>query len=69
MQIAAGKAKPRGMILHDFSWPKAELEWLGYSIVRMGAALCCFIEPNSGERGWIQRHNDAPHGLRFAVKS
>lgn len=67
-QVAAGKVKTRDMILHDFPWPQAELEGLGDAVVRMRVTLSYFIEPNPGERGWMQKHKYASHGLRFTVK-
>ena len=62
------RAKSRDMTLHDFPWPRAELEALGGSMVVMRVTLSYFIEPNPGERGWAQKHKYASHGLRFAVK-
>ena len=62
------RAKSRDMILHDFPWPRTELEALGDSMVAMRVTLSYFIEPNPGERGWAQKHKYASHGLRFAVK-
>ena len=67
-QLAGATAKARDMILHDFPWPRAELEGLGDSLVTMRVTLSYFIEPNPGERGWAQKHKYASHGLRFAVK-
>lgn len=67
-QLEGTKAKARDMILHDFPWPRAELEALGDSVVTMRVTLSYFIEPNPGERGWEQKHKYASHGLRFAVK-
>ena len=62
------QAKSRDMILHDFPWPRAELEALRDAVVEMRVTLSYFIEPNPGERGWAQKHKYASHGLRFAVK-
>ena len=67
-QAEGTKAKSRDMILHDFPWPRGELENLGESMVAMRVTLSYFIEPNPGERGWEQKHKYASHGLRFAVK-
>ena len=62
------QAKSRDMILHDFPWPRAELEGLRDTVLEMRVTLSYFIEPNPGERGWAQKHKYASHGLRFAVK-
>ncbi|MFP3435953.1 hypothetical protein SB781_40010, partial [Paraburkholderia sp. SIMBA_061] len=56
------------LILHDFSWPRDELQDFGNQAVTMRVTLSYFIEPNPGERGWSRRHSYASHGLRFNVK-
>lgn len=63
-----GRLKTRNMNLHDFSWPRTQLEELGEAEVELRVTLSYFIEPNPGERGWLRRHRYASHGLRFAVK-
>ena len=68
MQPFQRNGKSRDMILHEFPWPHADLEALGDGEVCMRVTLSYFIEPNPGERGWMQRHRYASHGLRFAVK-
>lgn len=67
-RIDGSQTKTRDMILHEFPWPQVELEALGETVVRMRVTLSYFIEPNPGERGWVQKHTYASHGLRFKVK-
>ncbi len=61
--------KMQEMHLHELPWPKAVLEELGQTPVRLRVTLSYFIEPNPGRRGWTRRHRYASHGLRFEVKS
>jgi len=61
--------KMREMHLHKLPWPKAALEELGQTPVRLRVTLSYFIEPNPGRRGWRKRHRYASHGLRFDLKS
>ena len=68
MQPFQSNGKSRDMILHDFPWPHAVLEALGDAEVSMRVTLSYFVEPNPGERGWMQKHRYTSHGLRFAVK-
>ena len=56
------------MNLHEFPWPRTELEQLGETEVELRVTLSYYIEPNPGERGWLRRHRYASHALRFAVK-
>jgi len=63
-----GSIKTRHMNLHEFPWPRTELEELGETEVELRATLSYYIEPNPGERGWLRRHRYASHALRFAVK-
>lgn len=60
--------KTRHMNLHQFPWPRTELEQLGETEVELRVTLSYFIEPNPGERGWLRRHRYPSYGLRFAVK-
>lgn len=60
--------KTRNMNLHDFPWPRTQLEELGATEVELRVTLSYFIEPNPGERGWLRRHRYASHALRFEVK-
>ncbi len=60
--------KTRHMNLHQFPWPRTELEQLGDTEVELRVTLSYYVEPNPGERGWLRRHRYASHGLRFAVK-
>jgi hypothetical protein len=60
--------KTRHMNLHQFPWPRTELEQLGESEVELRVTLSYYVEPNPGERGWLRRHRYASSGLRFAVK-
>jgi hypothetical protein len=61
--------KMREMHLHELPWPKAVLEELGQTPVRLRVTLSYFVEPNPGRRGWRKRHRYASHGLRFDLKT
>ncbi|MGH9476059.1 MAG: S8 family peptidase [Terriglobales bacterium] len=63
-----GAIKTRNMNLHNFPWPRVQLEELGTTEVELRVTLSYFIEPNPGERGWLRRHRYASHSLRFDVK-
>ena len=63
-----GSIKTRHMNLHEFPWPRTELEQLGETEVELRVTLSYYIEPNPGDRGWLRKHRYASHGLRFAVK-
>ena len=63
-----GSIKTRHMNLHQFPWPRAELEQLGATQVELRVTLSYYVEPNPGERGWLRKHRYASHALRFAVK-
>jgi hypothetical protein len=63
-----GSIKTRHMNLHEFPWPRTELEQMGETEVELRVTLSYYIEPNPGERGWLRRHRYASHALRFAVK-
>lgn len=65
--FAAGKMNE--IHFHHLPWPKAVLEALGETAVRLRVTLSYFIEPNPARRGWRRRHRYASHGLRFDVKS
>jgi hypothetical protein len=60
--------KTRHMNLHQFPWPRAELEQLGETEVELRVTLSYYVEPNPGERGWLRRHRYPSYALRFAVK-
>jgi hypothetical protein len=60
--------KTRHMNLHQFPWPRTELEQLGEAEVELRLTLSYYVEPNPGERGWLRRHRYPSHTLRFAVK-
>jgi hypothetical protein len=64
----AGVIKTRHMNLHEFPWPRTQLEELGETEVELRVTLSYYVEPNPGERGWLRRHRYASHALRFAVK-
>jgi hypothetical protein len=72
--IAQGSIRPfaRGKLrevqIFDLPWPRAVLQSLGATPVRLRVCLSYFIEPNPGRRGWQKRHRYASHGLRFEVK-
>jgi len=63
-----GLIKSRHMNLHQFPWPRTELEQLAEAEVELRVTLSYYVEPNPGERGWLRRHRYPSHGLRFAVK-
>lgn len=63
-----GTIKTRHMNLHEFPWPRTELEELGETEVELRVTLSYYVEPNPGDRGWLRRHRYASHALRFAVK-
>ena len=63
-----GVVKSRHMNLHQFPWPRAELEQLAETEVELRVTLSYYVEPNPGERGWLRRHRYPSHGLRFKVK-
>jgi hypothetical protein len=63
-----GSIKTRYMNLHQFPWPRTELEQLGATEVELRVTLSYYIEPNPGERGWLRKHRYPSHALRFAVK-
>ena len=67
-QKVGGAIKTRHMNLHQFPWPRTELEQLGETEVELRVTLSYYVEPNPGERGWLRRHRYASYGLRFAVK-
>ncbi len=62
------RAKTRHMNLHQFPWPRAELESIADTEVELRVTLSYYVEPNPGERGWLRRHRYPSHALRFAVK-
>jgi hypothetical protein len=57
------------MNLHKLPWPKAVLQELGETPVKLRVTLSYFIEPSPGRRGWNYRHRYASHGLRFDIKT
>jgi uncharacterized phage-like protein YoqJ len=57
--------KTKDMHLHELPWPKAELENLHDSMVKMKVTLSYFIEPGPGEVGWKHRYRYPSCGLRF----
>lgn len=63
-----GVVKSRHMNLHQFPWPRIELEQLAETEVELRVTLSYYVEPNPGERGWLRRHRYPSHGLRFKVK-
>lgn len=60
--------KTREMAIHELPWPVDVLQAMGGAEVELRVTLSYFIEPNPGERGWIERHQYASHGFRFDVK-
>jgi Subtilase family len=62
--------KTKEMGLHNFPWPKEQLQALGESTVTMRVTLSYFIEPKPGRRdGFVKyRHRYQSHGLRFEVR-
>jgi Subtilase family len=65
---AGGSIQTRHMNIHQFPWPRTQLEQLGETEVELRVTLSYYVEPNPGERGWLRRHRYPSHGLRFAVK-
>ena len=63
-----GNIKTRHMNLHQFPWPRTELQQLGDTEVELRVTLSYYVEPNPGERGWLRRHRYPSHALRFAVQ-
>jgi hypothetical protein len=63
-----GRIKSREMNLHQFPWPRVQLEELGETEVELRVTLSYYVQPNPGERGWLRRHRYPSHGLRFEVK-
>jgi Subtilase family len=63
-----GRIKTHHMNLHEFPWPRTELEQLGETGVELRVTLSYYVEPNPGERGWLRRHRYPSHALRFSVK-
>jgi hypothetical protein len=49
-----GGIKTRHMNLHEFPWPRTQLEQLGETEVELRVTLSYFVEPNPGERGWLR---------------
>ena len=64
-----GSIKTYQMNLHQFPWPRTELEQLGETEVELRVTLSYYVESNPGERGWLRRHRYQSHALRFDVKS
>lgn len=55
--------------LHTLPWPTTVLQDLPPTTqVEMKVTLSYFIEPNPGERGWVNKYRYASHGLRFDVR-
>jgi hypothetical protein len=65
LQKEESRIKTQQMNLHEFPWPRTELEQLGETEVELRVTLSYYSEPNPGERGWIRRHRYASHALRF----
>ncbi len=61
--------KTRDINLHSLPWPTEALQALPEETrVEMKVTLSYFIEPNPGERGWVNKYRYASHGLRFDVR-
>lgn len=61
--------KTRDINLHTLPWPTDVLHNLPPNTqVEMKVTLSYFIEPNPGERGWVNKYRYASHGLRFDVR-
>lgn len=58
----------REMNFHELPWPKAELETLGETLIRLRVTLSYFVEPNPSSRGWRGRYAYPSHMLRFDLK-
>jgi Subtilase family len=64
-----GGQRTKEMHLHELPWPKAALEGLGNTQVKMHVTLSYFVEPSPGRKGWGRKFRFQSHGLRFEVKS
>ncbi|MHB1332893.1 MAG: S8 family peptidase [Sulfuriferula sp.] len=61
--------KTRDINLHSLPWPTEVLQALPEETrVEMKVTLSYFVEPNPGERGWVNKYRYASHGLRFDVR-
>lgn len=63
-----GVIKTKDINIHKIPWPTETLGELGETQVEMKVTLSYFVEPNPGERGWINKYLYASHRLRFDVK-
>jgi len=63
-----GVIKSRHMNLHEFPWPRTQLEQMAETEVELRVTISYYVERNPGERGWLRRHRYSSHQLRFAVK-
>jgi len=63
-----GSPTTKDMHLHDLPWPKAELQTLGETPVKMTVTLSYFIEPNPSSRNVTSKYRYPSHQLRFDVK-
>ncbi|OCW97064.1 S8 family peptidase [Alishewanella sp. HH-ZS] len=63
-----GPPATKDMHLHDLPWPKAELQALGETPVKMTVTLSYFIEPNPSSRNVTSKYRYPSHQLRFDVK-
>jgi hypothetical protein len=68
LRLVGSEVKSQDMNLHQFPWPREQLEQHGTAQVQLRVTLSYFVEPNPGERGWQRRHRYPSHSLRFALK-
>ncbi|MCS6133982.1 S8 family peptidase [Shewanella baltica] len=69
IQPYTSDGKMNKMALYLLPWPSNELSKLDDVPVKLKVTLSYFIEPNPGERGWINKYKYCSHGLRFELNS
>ena len=68
MRICPRTSHSSGFHISAPAQPSMRNRWLGATEVELRVTLSHYIEPNPGERGWLQRHRYPSHNLRFEVK-
>lgn len=67
-KVGSNAAKSNELNYHQLPLPSEELRALGSTLVELKVTLSYFVEPNPGERGILDQHSYASHGLRFNIK-
>ena len=63
------RVKTRDINIHSLPWPAEALRAIPENTqVEMKVTLSYFVEPNPGQRGWVNKYRYASHGLRFDVR-